>query len=131
MSSISVCEIEYMLVRCAAGQIVSGCILKRATHSHPGLISPFFPSQPYQGGIPSFAQPSSAPLPQTFQSLLSNPSVKTPAVPWTLSRQEKKDYDQIFRAWTGGEGGGFIEGGMAQDVFGQSGLGREDLGKIW
>lgn len=55
----------------------------------------------------------------------------TPKVPWTLSRQEKKDYDQIFRAWTGGEGGGYIEGSMAGEVFGQSGLGREDLMKIW
>ncbi len=72
-----------------------------------------------------------APLTQNFQSLLSNPNVATPKVPWTLSKQEKKDYDQIFRAWTGGSGGGFIEGNMAQEVFGQSGLGRDDLMKIW
>jgi len=52
-------------------------------------------------------------------------------VPWTLSKQEKKDYDQIFRAWTGGSGGGFIDGSMAQEVFGQSGLSRDDLMKIW
>ncbi|GHJ86190.1 hypothetical protein NliqN6_2592 [Naganishia liquefaciens] len=89
-------------------------------------------NQPFNSsGNMQFAHPLSQPLQQSFQSLLSNPSVATPKVPWTLSRQEKKDYDQIFRAWTGGEGGGFIEGDMAQAVFGQSGLGREDLMKIW
>jgi hypothetical protein len=99
------------------------------------MAASFMPSnvnQPFNAsGNMQFAHPLSQPLQQSFQSLLSNPSVATPKVPWTLSRQEKKDYDQIFRAWTGGEGGGFIEGDMAQAVFGQSGLGREDLMKIW
>ncbi|WVW79834.1 hypothetical protein I302_101804 [Kwoniella bestiolae CBS 10118] len=93
----------------------------------PSNISqPFAPS-----GMPQFNQPQSQqPLTQSFQSLLQNPSVNTPKVPWTLSRQEKKDYDQIFRAWDT-KGDGFISGEMAREVFGQSGLDQENLMKIW
>lgn len=72
---------------------------------------------------------TSQPLTQTFQSLLQNPQVRTPKVPWALSKQEKKDYDQIFRAWEGGDG--FISGETAIGVFGQSGLKQDDLMKIW
>lgn len=70
------------------------------------------------------------PLQQSFQSLLDNPKVRTPKVPWTLSKQEKKDYDQIFRAWDV-QGDGFITGPAAIEVFGQSGLSQDDLMKIW
>lgn len=51
-------------------------------------------------------------------------------VPWALSAEEQKNYDQIFRAWDQ-RGTGFISGTMAQEVFGQSGLERDDLMKIW
>jgi len=51
-------------------------------------------------------------------------------VPWTLSRQEKKDYDQIFRAWDT-DGDGFITGETAIEVYGQEGIGQESLMKIW
>ncbi|WVQ83634.1 hypothetical protein IAT38_005775 [Cryptococcus sp. DSM 104549] len=98
------------------------------------MMQSFMPSnisQPFSGGVPQFAQtPGAQPLQQTFQSLLQNPAVATPKVPWTLSRQEKKDYDQIFRAWDK-KGDGFISGEMAREVFGQSGLGQDDLMKIW
>ena len=80
-------------------------------------------------GMPQFAAPPSQ-LPGQFQSLLDNPKIRTPNVPWTLSKQEKKDYDQIFRAWDV-SGEGFINGEMAREVFGQSGLGQNDLIKIW
>ena len=43
---------------------------------------------------------------------------------------EKKQYDQIFRAWDT-QGTGFISGQTALEVFGQSGLDRNDLAKIW
>ena len=79
--------------------------------------------------MPQFAAPASQ-LPGQFQSLLDNPKIRTPKVPWTLSKQEKKDYDQIFRAWDV-SGEGFISGEMAREVFGQSGLGQNDLIKIW
>ncbi|ORY26048.1 hypothetical protein BCR39DRAFT_542389 [Naematelia encephala] len=89
------------------------------------MSQPFAPS-----GAPVFnSTPQNQPLANTFQSLLQNPSVKTPKVPWTLSKQEKKDYDQIFRAWEKGDG--FISGETAREVFGQSGLGQDDLMKIW
>ncbi|WWD16911.1 hypothetical protein CI109_101343 [Kwoniella shandongensis] len=88
------------------------------------LSQPFAPS-----GVPQFAN-QNAPLTQQFQSLLQNPSVNTPKIPWALSRQEKKDYDQIFRAWDT-KGDGFIPGEMAREVFGQSGLNDGDLMKIW
>ena len=93
--------------------------LTRICHSH----------RPFSAGVPQFNQTQNQPLTQTFQSLLQNPSVRTPKVPWTLSKQEKKDYDQIFRVWEGGDG--FISGETAREVFGQSGLGQEDLLKIW
>ncbi|KAG9123376.1 hypothetical protein FRC07_015019 [Ceratobasidium sp. 392] len=43
---------------------------------------------------------------------------------------EKKNYDQIFRAWDQ-DGTGFISGQIGFEIFGQSGLPREDLAKIW
>ncbi|WRT65306.1 uncharacterized protein IL334_002249 [Kwoniella shivajii] len=98
------------------------------------MMQSFMPSnisQPFaSSGIPQFNQQTSQPLSQSFQSLLQNPSVNTPKVPWTLSRQEKKDYDQIFRAWDT-KGDGFISGEMAREVFGQSGLDQDGLMKIW
>lgn len=88
-------------------------------------------AQPYSSaGVPQFSQAQQQPLQQTFQSLLQNPAANTPKIPWVLTRQEKKDYDQIFRAWDT-KGDGFISGEMAQEVFGQAGLGQEDLMKIW
>ncbi|TXT04229.1 hypothetical protein VHUM_04227 [Vanrija humicola] len=98
------------------------------------MMQTFMPSnlsQPFSSaGVPQFNQSQQQPLQQTFQTLLQNPAANTPKIPWVLTRQEKKDYDQIFRAWdTKGEG--FISGSMAQEVFGQAGLGQEDLMKIW
>lgn len=54
----------------------------------------------------------------------------TPKVPWALSKAEKKQYDQIFRAWDV-QGTGFINGQTALEVFGQSGLDKNNLAKIW
>ncbi|KAI6009637.1 hypothetical protein F5J12DRAFT_935062 [Pisolithus orientalis] len=54
----------------------------------------------------------------------------TPKVPWALSKPEKKSYDQIFRPWDA-QGTGFIGGQTALEAFGQSGLDRNDLAKIW
>jgi actin cytoskeleton-regulatory complex protein PAN1 len=51
-------------------------------------------------------------------------------IPWTLSKQERKQYDQIFRAWDTA-GSGFLEGQKALEVFGASGLEKNDLIKIW
>lgn len=52
------------------------------------------------------------------------------AIPWALTKDEKKRYDQIFRAWDK-EGTGYIGGAVAKEVFGQAGLDRDDLMAIW
>lgn len=62
--------------------------------------------------------------------MTQNKAIKTPKIPWVLTKDEKKNYDQIFRAWDQ-SGSGFISGEVAQDVFGQSGLNRDDMAKIW
>ncbi|KAG6334877.1 hypothetical protein ID866_4218 [Astraeus odoratus] len=94
-------------------------------------------SAPYAaGGIPQLA-----PLPQQqFGGLSLQQSFQqhnqqhgrgmTPRIPWALSKSEKKSYDNIFRAWDA-QGTGFISGQTALEVFGQSGLDRNDLAKIW
>ena len=51
-------------------------------------------------------------------------------VPWAVTKDEKKIYDQLFKAWDGFNKG-FIGGDVAIEVMGQSGLGKSDLEKIW
>lgn len=49
--------------------------------------------------------------------------------PWAPSEEEKKEYDRIFRLWD--QGTGFISGQKALEVFGQTGLDKNDLARIW
>lgn len=51
-------------------------------------------------------------------------------VPWAVTKDEKKIYDQLFKAWDG-LNKGFIGGDVAIEVMGQSGLDKSDLEKIW
>ncbi|KAH0551740.1 hypothetical protein GP486_007042, partial [Trichoglossum hirsutum] len=51
-------------------------------------------------------------------------------IPWAVTKVEKKMYDEVFRAWDG-LSRGFIGGDVAIEVFGQSGLDRPDLERIW
>lgn len=51
-------------------------------------------------------------------------------VPWAVTKDEKKIYDQLFKAWDGFNKG-FIGGDVAIEVMGQSGLDKSDLEKIW
>lgn len=51
-------------------------------------------------------------------------------VPWAVTKDEKKIYDQLFKAWDGFNKG-FIGGDVAIEVMGQSGLPKADLEKIW
>ena len=51
-------------------------------------------------------------------------------VPWAVTKDEKRIYDDLFRAWDG-FGKGFISGDVAIELMGQSGLGRTDLEAIW
>lgn len=51
-------------------------------------------------------------------------------IPWAITKDEKTRYDQLFRAWDG-LGKGFIGGDQAIEIFGQSGLEKMDLERIW
>jgi hypothetical protein len=54
----------------------------------------------------------------------------TPQMSWGLSKAEKKQYNDIFRSWDA-QGTGFISGQTALEVFGASGLPKDDLARIW
>ncbi|CAO1629540.1 unnamed protein product [Sympodiomycopsis kandeliae] len=78
---------------------------------------------------------SSSMQPSNFQSQIQNLSQqqqgsREPKIPWALSKEERKSYDQIFRAWDQ-QGTGFISGDVAREVFGQSGIDRDSLMQIW
>ncbi|KAJ5903813.1 hypothetical protein N7504_006196 [Penicillium tannophilum] len=51
-------------------------------------------------------------------------------VAWAITKEEKKIYDDLFRAWDGMHKG-FIGGETAIEIMGQSGLNRKDLERIW
>lgn len=51
-------------------------------------------------------------------------------VPWAVTKDEKKIYDQLFKAWDGFKKG-YIGGDVAIEVMGQSGLPKSDLEKVW
>lgn len=51
-------------------------------------------------------------------------------IPWAITKEEKKIYDDLFRAWDGFRKG-FIGGDTAIEIMGQSGLDRQDLERIW
>lgn len=51
-------------------------------------------------------------------------------IPWAVTKDEKTRYDAVFRGWDG-FGKGFIGGDVAIEVFGQSGLPKQDLERVW
>ncbi|KAH8804619.1 actin cytoskeleton-regulatory complex protein pan1 [Xylogone sp. PMI_703] len=51
-------------------------------------------------------------------------------IPWAVTKDEKTRYDALFRAWDG-LNKGFIGGDVAIEVFGQSGLAKSDLERVW
>ncbi|KAI0128504.1 hypothetical protein BJ170DRAFT_621833 [Xylariales sp. AK1849] len=51
-------------------------------------------------------------------------------IPWAITKDEKKRYDELFRAWDGLHKG-YIDGGIAIEIMGQSGLDKPDLERIW
>src|SRR5258706_10564531 len=54
----------------------------------------------------------------------------TVRIPWALSKQERKQYDQIFRAWDP-TASGFLDGKKSLEVFSANGLDQSNLAKIW
>ena len=61
----------------------------------------------------------------TTQGLQGNATV-----PWAVTKDEKRIYDDLFKAWDG-FGKGFVTGSQAIEIFGQSGLDKPDLERIW
>ncbi|KAL2262191.1 hypothetical protein VTK26DRAFT_2181 [Humicola hyalothermophila] len=51
-------------------------------------------------------------------------------IPWAITKDEKTRYDALFRAWDG-LNKGYIGGDQAIEIFGQSGLEKPDLERIW
>ncbi|KAA8913511.1 actin cytoskeleton-regulatory complex protein pan1 [Sphaerosporella brunnea] len=51
-------------------------------------------------------------------------------IPWAVTKVEKQMYDKVFDGWDGLRKG-FIGGDVAIEVFGQSGLPKDDLMRIW
>lgn len=51
-------------------------------------------------------------------------------VPWAVTKDEKKIYDDMFKAWDG-FGKGYITGNQAIEIFSQSGLEKPELERVW
>jgi hypothetical protein len=51
-------------------------------------------------------------------------------IPWAVTKDEKKVYDDIFKSWDG-FGKGYIGGDQAIEIFEQSGLDKGGLQRIW
>ena len=120
-----------------------------------GFTSQYSPGQPGSGSLPLNAEPSIRPgqwglvnapasgLPNIDalqQRMMPQPGREggyttaglsgSATVPWAVTKDEKKIYDQLFRAWDGFNKG-YIGGDVAIEVMGQSGLEKSDLEKIW
>lgn len=51
-------------------------------------------------------------------------------IPWAITKDEKTRYDALFKAWDG-LNKGYIGGDQAIEIFGQSGLAKGDLERVW
>lgn len=51
-------------------------------------------------------------------------------IPWAITKDEKTRYDLLFKAWDGLHKG-YIGGDQAIEIFGQSGLDKPDLERVW
>jgi hypothetical protein len=84
------------------------------------------------GGLPNLDAFKQQLMPQpgreggfSMQNLQGNAKV-----PWAITKDEKKLYDDVFKSWDG-FGRGFIAGPEAIEIFSQSGLAKSDLERIW
>ncbi|CAK7232050.1 actin organization and endocytosis protein [Sporothrix bragantina] len=88
-------------------------------------------------GLPNIDILQARMMPQTGRDQGNNTSNFTTAglqgnaqIPWAITKGEKTTYDAIFRAWDG-MNKGFIAGSQAIEIFGQSGLEKPDLERVW
>jgi hypothetical protein len=84
-------------------------------------------------GLPNIEALASRMMPQTGREGGSHTTVGltgNATIPWAITKGEKKLYDDTFRAWDG-MGKGYISGSQALEIFGQSGLPKPDLERVW
>ncbi len=84
-------------------------------------------------GLPNIEALAARMMPQTGRESASHTTAGltgNATIPWAITKGEKKLYDDTFRAWDG-FGKGFISGEQALEIFGQSGLPKPDLERIW
>ncbi|KAF4614764.1 hypothetical protein D9613_003419 [Agrocybe pediades] len=90
-------------------------------------------SAPYNaGGMPQLPQqqPNQNLVQSVQQYNQTQRGSTTQQISWALTKAEKKNYDRIFRSWDA-QGTGSITGSTALEVFGASGLPKDDLARIW
>lgn len=84
-------------------------------------------------GLPNIEALAARMMPQTGREGGSHTTTGltgNATIPWAITKGEKKLYDDTFRAWDG-MGKGYISGEQALEIFGQSGLPKADLERVW
>jgi len=84
-------------------------------------------------GLPNIEALAARMMPQTGRESASHTTAGltgNATIPWAITKGEKKLYDETFRAWDG-MGKGYISGAQALEIFGQSGLPKPDLERVW
>ncbi len=84
-------------------------------------------------GLPNIDLLQSRMMPQQGReqgSFNTSGLVGNAVIPWAVTKDEKTRYDSVFKAWDGFNKG-FIGGDVAIEVFGQSGLEKPDLERVW
>lgn len=85
-------------------------------------------------GLPNIEALAQRMMPQTGRDTGSNFTTVglsgNATIPWAITKGEKKLYDDTFKAWDG-LGKGYISGEQALEIFGQSGLPKPDLERVW
>ncbi|CAI6341631.1 unnamed protein product [Periconia digitata] len=85
-------------------------------------------------GLPNIEALAQRMMPQTGRDAGSNFTTAglsgNATIPWAITKGEKKLYDDTFKAWDG-LGKGYISGEQALEIFGQSGLPKPDLERVW
>ncbi|GAA5838700.1 hypothetical protein JCM9279_003832 [Rhodotorula babjevae] len=99
-----------------------------SAYMQPGQMQ--FAAQQHLQAQPTGVAPAPSLQQQFQQSNQQQVGQASVPIPWKLTPEEKKRYDQIFRAWDQ-QGSGFLPGSMAKEVFGQAGLQTDDLMAIW
>ncbi|KAF2854674.1 hypothetical protein T440DRAFT_441910 [Plenodomus tracheiphilus IPT5] len=84
-------------------------------------------------GLPNIEALAARMMPQTGREGGSHTTAGltgNATIPWAITKGEKKLYDDTFRAWDG-MSKGYISGAQALEIFGQSGLPKPDLERVW